>query len=63
VQSHFSFQNIPGFMFAGAILAALVRKRPAYFPERLMNWLLLLSVGVMNSGEEQIGEEAAEHRK
>jgi hypothetical protein len=44
----FFLSNIPGFMFAGAILAALTLKRPAYFPERLMNWLLLLSVGVMN---------------
>lgn len=44
----FVLSNIPGFMFAGAILAALVLKRPAYFPERLMDWLLLLSVGVMN---------------
>ena len=40
--------NIPGFMFVGAILAALVFNNPTYFPERLMNWLLLLSVGVMN---------------
>ena len=44
----FFLSNIPGFMFAGAILAALVLKNPTYFPERLMNWLLLLSVGVMN---------------
>ena len=44
----FFLSNIPGFMFAGAILVALVLKNPTYFPERLMNWLLLLSVGVMN---------------
>jgi hypothetical protein len=44
----FFLSNIPGFMFAGAILAALTLKSPAYFPERLMNWLLLLSVGVMS---------------
>jgi hypothetical protein len=44
----FFLSNIPGFMFVGAILAALVLKNPEYFPERLMNWLLLLSVGVMN---------------
>ncbi len=44
----FVLSNIPGIMFAGAILAALVLKSPAYAPERLMNWLLLLSVGVMN---------------
>ena len=44
----FFLSNIPGFMFVGAILAALVFNNPTYFPERLMNWLLLLSVGVMN---------------
>jgi hypothetical protein len=44
----FFLSNIPGFMFAGAILAALAFNKPAYFPERLMNWLLLMSVGVMN---------------
>ena len=44
----FLLSNIPGFMFFGAILAALILKNPAYVPERLMNWLLLLSVGVMN---------------
>lgn len=44
----FFLSNLPAFLFVGAIVAALVLKQPAYFPERLLNWLLLLSVGVMN---------------
>lgn len=44
----FFLSNIPGFMFAAAVLAAVVLKNPAYFPERLLNWLLFLAVGVMN---------------
>lgn len=38
--------NVPAIMFAMAFLIAVVRRDHRSFPDRLLDWLLLLSVGV-----------------
>ena len=42
----FVLTHIPVIMFIAALLVAASKKHPAYFPARLLAWLLLLSVGV-----------------
>jgi hypothetical protein len=37
--------NLPVFLFVAAFVLAVLLKRPAHFPTRLLNFLLLLSVG------------------
>src|SRR5580698_4716050 len=42
----FILSHIPVIMFVGAFAAAALHKSPANFSTRLLNWMLLLSVGV-----------------
>jgi hypothetical protein len=37
--------NLPVLLFAAAFVVAGLLKQPTHFPTRLLNWLLLLSVG------------------
>jgi hypothetical protein len=43
---NFVLSNLPIFLFAAAFAFAGVLKTPAHFTSRLLDWLLLLSVGV-----------------
>ena len=39
--------NLPAFLFAAALLTAMLRKNPSWsMPERYLSWILLLPVGV-----------------
>jgi hypothetical protein len=42
----FVLSHLPAFLFVAAFIVAAVLKRPAYFPARLLDWMLLLAVGV-----------------
>ena len=42
----FVLTNLPVLLFISAFVLAFSMKRPASFAERLLDWLLLLSVGV-----------------
>lgn len=42
----FILSNIPTIMFVAAVVVAFLTRRPQSTPERYLNWLLLLSVGV-----------------
>jgi hypothetical protein len=42
----FVLRHIPAIMFIAALIVAAMSKRPAYFPARLLTWMLLLSVGI-----------------
>jgi uncharacterized protein DUF6790 len=41
----FVLSNLPAIMFVGAFVLTAVTERPAYFPARLLRWLLL-SIGI-----------------
>lgn len=41
----FILGNLPAILFVGAFVMTAVTKSPAYFPARLLNWLLL-SIGI-----------------
>ena len=46
----FVLTNLPTLLFVAAIVIAFATRRPASLAERLLAWLLLLSVGVERSG-------------
>lgn len=41
--------NIPAIMFVVALAIACINRSPTYFPERLLNWMVLLGVGVQGA--------------
>jgi hypothetical protein len=42
----FVLGNLPAILFVASFVLAAIAKSPAYFPARLLGWLLLLSIGV-----------------
>jgi hypothetical protein len=42
----FVLGNLPAILFVASFVSAAVTKSPAYFPARLLGWILLLSIGV-----------------
>jgi hypothetical protein len=45
----FALSHLPAILFVAALAVAVLVKRPARFSTRLLDWMLLLSVGVEES--------------